>query len=148
MSMRENPPAVIDESASTVRRTIWIGADADKVWTAITEPEHISRWFGQTELDGPGVGARGTITWEGREPVALAIEAIEPPRSITYRWANSDGGETTFTFALEAAEDGTQLTVVETGFDATADPAAEMRSHRDGWDGELDRLVELMERGR
>ena len=51
-----NPPAVVDESAFIVRRTIQIAAPPEKVWSAVTEPEHISRWFGRVELDGAGAG--------------------------------------------------------------------------------------------
>ncbi len=52
-----------------------------------------------------------------------------------------------FTFTLEPVADGTVLTVVETGFDRTSDPVANMESHRQGWDGELDKLVALVESG-
>ena len=40
---------------------------------------------------------------------------------------------------------GTQLTVVESGFEHTSDPAANLESHREGWDSELDKLVALLE---
>ena len=40
---------------------------------------------------------------------------------------------------------GTQLTVVETGFETTSDPAANLESHRGGWDSELDELVAFVE---
>ncbi|MEP6561594.1 MAG: hypothetical protein ABJD68_11065 [Nakamurella sp.] len=40
---------------------------------------------------------------------------------------------------------GTQLTVVESGFETTSDPVANLESHRTGWDSELDQLVALLE---
>ena len=52
-----------------------------------------------------------------------------------------------FTFTLEPVAGGTRLTVVETGFDATSDPIANLEGHRGGWDGELDKLVALLEGG-
>jgi hypothetical protein len=39
------------------------------------------------------------------------------------------------------------LTVVETGFEHLADPAAHLEDHRGGWNGELDKLVALLEGG-
>ena len=60
-----------------------------------------------------------------------------PTRSTTH--------STVFTFTLEPVPDGTQLTVVETGFDRTSDPAANMASHAEGWVSELDKLVALLE---
>ena len=50
-----------------------------------------------------------------------------------------------FTFTLEQVPGGTELTVVETGFETTSDPTANMDSHRSGWDSELDKLVALLE---
>jgi len=158
MSMTNNQPSVIDEGEFTVRRTIRIAAPIEKVWSAVTVPEHISRWFGRAELDGSGVGSQGTLTWEGRAAVPLRIEAIDEPRMVSYRWSNDDASDglpgdldgdhsTVFTFTLEPVSDGTELTVVETGFETTSDPVANLESHRAGWDGELDRLVALLETG-
>jgi uncharacterized protein YndB with AHSA1/START domain len=156
VTMTNNQPSVIDEGEFTVRRTIQIAAPIEKVWSAVTEPEHISRWFGRAAIDGSGVGARGTLTWDGRDPVPLRIEAIDAPRMVSYRWGNDDAldrlpGEvddehsTVFTFTLEPVSGGTQLIVVETGFETTSDPTANLESHREGWDGELDKLVALLE---
>ncbi len=155
--MAPHQPAVTDPDTFTVRRTIQISAPPEKVWTAVTEPEHISRWFGRTVLTGDGVGAHGTIAWPDQEAMPMRVEAIDPGRSVTYRWCNDgtdrvpatvdDAPSTVFTFTLEPTTDGTRLTVVETGFETTADPAGGMESHRQGWDGELDKLVRLLEGG-
>jgi uncharacterized protein YndB with AHSA1/START domain len=156
--MTSNPPAVADLAELTVRRTIWIAAAIEKVWSAVTQPEHISLWLGQAAFDGEGVGTRGTVSWPDRGPVPLRIEAMEAPRMVSYRWSNDDallavpdavddGHSTVFTFTLEPVSGGTQLTVVETGFETTSDPAANLDSHRAGWDFELDELVALLEAG-
>ena len=156
MSMSSNLPSVVDEEAFAVRRTIRIAASVEKVWRAITDPEHVSRWFGRLSLDGAGAGATGGIAWPDRDPIPLRVEASEEPRMVSYRWNNDDAlgtppeefdldRSTVFTFTLEPLADGTQLTVVETGFDRTSDPAGNMRSHGDGWTSELDKLVALLE---
>ncbi len=157
MSMTINP-SMVDENRFAVRRTIRIAAPIDKVWSAVTEPEHISTWFGLTVLEGAGVGAHGTMTFPDYGAVPLRVEAIDAPRMVAYRWGNDDAlGEladavdpehsTVFTFTLESVAGGTQLTVVETGFETTSDPAANLESHRQGWDSELDKLVALFEGG-
>src|SRR5262245_31472152 len=122
-----NPPAVIDPEAFTVSRTITIAAAPDKVWTAITEPDQIASWFGSAAtLDRVAVGGGGAWTFEGYGDVPIVIEALEPERSITYRWGSPKSPEidpaasTAFTFTLSAIEGGTQLTVVEWGFDYAA----------------------------
>lgn len=154
--MTTNQPSVVDEDSFSVRRTIHIAATVEKVWIAVTAPEHISRWFGQAAFDGSRTGALGTLTWPDRAPVPVRIESVDEPRTIAYRWCNDDaagltptdidgGPSTVFTFSLEPEADGTRLTVVETGFETTSDPLANLESHRTGWDAELDKLVALLE---
>ena len=155
--MRINQRAVADPDTFTVRRTIRIAAPPEKVWAAVTEPEYISRWFGRIVIIGKGVGAHGSIAWPDGEAMPVRIEAMQPPRSITYRWCNDDIGRvpdtvddapsTVFTFTLEPTHDGTLLTVQETGFELGADPAGSLESHRQGWDDELDKLARLLEGG-
>jgi uncharacterized protein YndB with AHSA1/START domain len=155
LRMTSNPHAVVDPNTFTVRRTILIAAPLEKVWTAVTVPEHMSRWFGRTVMVGEGVGAHGTITWPDGEVVPLRVEAVERLRLISYRWCNDEAGpapdsvdgapSTVFTFRLEPTASGTQLTVEETGFEMTAEPVKNLESHRAGWDAELDKLVSLIE---
>lgn len=152
MSMTTNDKSVIDEGTFTVRRTIQIDAAIEKVWSAVTDPAHISRWFGQVSL----TGGEGTISWPDRDPIPLRVEAIDEPTSVSYRWCNDDAlgsapttmdvdHSTVFTFTLEPVAGGTQLTLVETGFETTSAPLANLRDHQGGWDSELDKLVALVE---
>ena len=148
-------PSIIDADALTVRRTIEIAAPLDVVWRAITEPELISRWFGEAEFDGGGAGAHGTLRWPDQGSFPVRIESVDAPRSIAYRWTSDPGiavrpdvvdeaRSTVFEFTLAPSPVGTVLTVVETGFETTADPGAALEDHRDGWDSELDELVALL----
>ena len=81
----------------------------------------------------------------------VLIEEIDAPRMVAYRWGGDDAStvepvrSTMFRFTLEPRGGGTQLTVVESGFDALADPAASMEDNRGGWDAELDELVAYLE---
>ena len=156
MSITTNQPAIVDEGTFSIRRSIRIAASQPKVWEAVTAPEHISRWFGQTEFGGRGAGATGTMSWPGRQPIPLLIEAIEPQRMVAYRWNNDDASgvvpevfdgqsSTRFTFTLEPVDGGTQLTVEETGFEVTSDAVENLYRHQQGWTSELDTLVALLE---
>ncbi|MBO0981820.1 SRPBCC family protein [Microbacterium sp. SD291] len=158
VNMTENPASVVDEETFSVRRTIRIAASVDKVWQAVTDPAHISRWFGQTVLDGAGVGATGTMTFPEYGSIPLRIDALDEPRLVAFRWGNDDaqdsrpdaideGTSTVFTFTLEPVDGGTQLTVIETGFERTSAPLANLEDHRTGWDSELDKLVAYVEAG-
>jgi hypothetical protein len=55
-------------------------------------------------------------------------------------------GSTVFTFTLDEVDGGTQLNVIETGFENTSAPLENLESHRTGWNEELDKLVALVER--
>ena len=157
MTMTDNQPSVVDSDEFTVRRTVTIAAPIEKVWAAVTEPEHISHWFGQsTVLDELAVGARGSMTWDDYGTLPVLIEELDPPRVVAYRWSNESGNaiavdhvdpahSTVFRFTLEAVEGGTQLTVVESGFDTLSTPVESMESNRGGWDHELDELVAYLE---
>ena len=159
MTTTTNPPAVVEGDAFTVRRTIAINAPIDRVWTAITDAAHIARWFGQAAvLDEVAVGAGGVFSFDGYGDFPVLIEELDPPRLIAYRWSNDSGRtvdpravdrsqSTVFRFTLEPLDGGTQLTVVESGFDTLADPTAGMESNRGGWDAELDELVAYLEGG-
>ncbi len=154
MTMTENQPSIVDSDEFIVRRTITIAAPVEKVWAAITEADHIARWFGQRAvLDEVAVGAGGVFSFDGYGDVPVVIEELDPPRMIAYRWGGEDAHavdrdhSTVFRFTLEPLDDGTQLTVVESGFDALIDPAAGMESNRGGWDSELDELVAYLEGG-
>jgi uncharacterized protein YndB with AHSA1/START domain len=164
MSMTTNPPSVVDGDDFTVRRTITIKASIDKVWAAITEAEHLARWFPHSAvLPNSAVGTRGVFTWDDYGSFPVRVEDVDPPHSIAYRWSNSapldaSGDQidhmdldpdrsTVFRFTLEEIVGGTQLTVVETGFGTLADPAARMEDNRGGWDSELDELVAYLEGG-
>jgi len=152
MTVTPNPPAVVDAEAFTVSRTISIAAAPERVWQAITEPEHIVKWFGSgATLDRLEPGGVGVWTFDGYGDVPIAVEAMDPPRSITYRWGSENSpvidpvASTVFTFTLSALETGTELVVVETGFQHLADPARHMSDNQEGWTSELDKLVAYLE---
>jgi uncharacterized protein YndB with AHSA1/START domain len=90
------------EGRPTVRVERHFPHPIDKVWRAVTEPEHLAVWFpSPVEFDlQPGAAMRF-----GAEPQAGgAVETVEPPRRLTFTWGNDrltfeltpDGEGTTF----------------------------------------------------
>lgn len=150
-----NEPTVVDAEGFTVRRTVYIAAPIENVWTAVTDTKHIAGWFGQSVvLESASVGAEGVISFDGYGDVPIRIEELDPPNAVAYRWGGEGSSapgrvdpdhSTVFRFTLEAADGGTRLTVVETGFETLADPSASMEGNRTGWDAELDELVAYAE---
>ncbi|MES1171087.1 MAG: SRPBCC domain-containing protein [Actinomycetota bacterium] len=148
MTAEPNPPSVVDPERFTVSRSITIAAPPERVWEAITKPEHIAKWSSFTPtMDRVAVGGSGAWVLENYGSTPITIEEVDPPFTITYRWGPSgadavDPAETTtFVFTLEAVPGGTRLTVVESGFERIADVAAQLESHRQGWDSQLDALA-------
>ena len=156
MTTTTNPESVIDPGSFTVTRTIRIAANPAKVWSAITDPAQLSRWFGQrAEFTELAVGATGFIGFDGYGDFAARIEELNPPHSITYRWGsvmtddNRDDDlfekSTIFRLTLEEVDGDTSLTVVESGFETLDDPRRSMEDNRGGWNSELDELVVYVE---
>jgi uncharacterized protein YndB with AHSA1/START domain len=93
-----------------------------------------------------GATKRGRITYPGYEHlvIEMAVERIEPERLFSYRWHPynvdpavdySQEPTTLVEFRLEAAVDGTLLTIAESGFDRIPEErrAEAFRMHDTGW---------------
>jgi uncharacterized protein YndB with AHSA1/START domain len=152
----QTTPSIVDEENFSVTRTVVIHASRSAVWAALTQPALIAQWFGQTaELPELVVGGTGEFGWVEYDNFAkVLITAVDEKRTFAYRWATSvdevrSDNSTEVRFTLTDADDGTVLTVVETGFELVkpdlAGQRAELEDHRSGWNEELDELVTLLE---
>jgi uncharacterized protein YndB with AHSA1/START domain len=84
----------------------------DKVWRAITEPEHLKAWFPDTiEVERWEVGAplRFVPAPEAAEPFDGEVLAFEPPAMLELRW-----GTDVIRVELASEGDGTRLTLLDT----------------------------------
>jgi uncharacterized protein YndB with AHSA1/START domain len=91
----------------------------DKVWRAVTTPEHLGHWFpSPVDIDlrpggtmtfgtfGPSTGATGTV------------EAVDAPRLLSFMW-----GADRITFELAPDGDGTTFALTHTFDDRTGAPS-------------------------
>ena len=114
-----------------IEKTIVLSAPRSRVWRAITDSKEFGKWFG-ADLDGqfaPGAHVTGRITIAGYEhlPLEIWIERVDAEKLFSYRWHPyaidlktdySNEPKTLVEFRLEdAADGGTRLTIVESGFD-------------------------------
>lgn len=141
-----------------IERSVVINAPRDRVWRALSNAEEFGTWFGANlkgQTFAPGQRARGQSTGCGHENVwfDVVIERIEPQDLLSYRWHPysvdpsvdySREQPTLVTFTLKDAPDnGTLLTVVETGFD-NVPPHRRLeafRMHSQGWEKQLDNIM-------
>jgi uncharacterized protein YndB with AHSA1/START domain len=139
-----------------IERDIVIDAPVERVWTLITEAEHLGRLFGDAgaEIDLRPGGAM-VLRWSDFETSHGRVVAVEPHRRFSYRWAPFkdpggdepvEGNSTLVEFTLQPEGDGTRLRVVESGFAALAvseeQRAENHASNTGGWLSELDELRE------
>jgi uncharacterized protein YndB with AHSA1/START domain len=127
----------------TVERSIWIDAPRERVWQAVTDPEHVAQW-----LLPPALGAHmkrdasGTFfVCMGEMEIPFAIqEAAKEPQQVTSRSLPDQLIATTY--ALEEENGGTRVTVTMTGFEALPADAREDRIKPSGaaWEKALANL--------
>jgi uncharacterized protein YndB with AHSA1/START domain len=139
-----------DKPSLTITR--WIDAPPAKVFAALTDPAKILRWWGPDA--GPTVSAQADVRPGGRFSVTFRTEdgseytsygvyrevVSEQRLTFTWNWRETPERESLVTVLLEAVNCGTELTLIHEGF-----PDEETRdSHRDGWNGALDKLQDLL----
>jgi uncharacterized protein YndB with AHSA1/START domain len=132
-----------------ITKQIDLAASVERVWSAITEPAQLAQWFPEAIEAGPlAPGSRGWLIWQAHGRFAFAVEAMDPPHRLVWRWSHESGREveagptTRAEFRLEARPGGgTRLTVHETGFLT----AKHHQENTGGWDHELGELASYLD---
>jgi uncharacterized protein YndB with AHSA1/START domain len=143
-----------------IRESTHIAAPIDRVWRAISDHNEFGEWF-RVALDQPfeaGRPSTGHITHKGYEHIKWTAEivAIEPPRRLALRWHPyaidpnvdySNEPTTLVEFTLTERDGGTDVEVVESGFDAIPpgrrDEAFRMNSQ--GWAAQMKNIRDYAE---
>jgi uncharacterized protein YndB with AHSA1/START domain len=140
-----------------IEREVRIQAPPERVWAALTEAEHLGRWFGDAGAEVElRPGGRMTVTWLQHGTARALIEELDPPRRFVFRWAlrpdedPAPGNSTRVEFTITPEEEGraARLRVVESGFAALAVPeedrARHLRDNTAGWAAELAELASYL----
>jgi uncharacterized protein YndB with AHSA1/START domain len=140
-----------DSITLVVRRTI--GASADRIFDAWTQPEHLRAWWGPRPVTCSGaevdlrVGGRYRIDNAIPDGSTVVIEGefreIDRPRKLVYTWCmGSDAHETSLvTVRFEERGTGTEVVIVH----ERVPTEAARDSHDKGWKGCLDGLAAFFE---
>ena len=139
----------MNPSTDRIVSEILLKAPQARVWRALTNVDEFGRWFG-VDLTGQTFAAGGSVKGRILHPAYahvifdIDIERMEPPRYLSWRWhpAAIERGvdyskepRTLVEFELKEVAGGTQLRVVESGFDQVplARRAEAFRMNSGGW---------------
>jgi uncharacterized protein YndB with AHSA1/START domain len=138
-----------------IEKHIILDVPRSRVWRAITDAREFNDWFG-VALTTPfvaGSAVTGRITIPNYEHLSMTlwVETIEPEQRFAFRWHPdavepgrdySDEPTTLVTFLLTDVPGGTELTVIESGFDAIPEErrARAIRSNAGGWEAQLQNI--------
>ena len=129
----------LDGGLATVRFVRHLSHPVDKVWRAITQPEHLAAWFPQeVTFDGPiaaGTTVRFTFGDGAHDAFTGTIEVVDAPRLLVYTW-----GTDRLRFELEPDGDGTRLT-----FSDEFDEVGKAARDTAGWHVCLDGLTRSLD---
>jgi uncharacterized protein YndB with AHSA1/START domain len=117
----------------TLRFARQLAHSPEKVWRALTEPEHLEAWF-PTTIEGefgPGALLAFSFTRPALPRMSGRVLACEPPKLLEFVWDDE-----TLRFELTAHESGTLL-----GFTATFAEVGKAARDAAGWHVCLDRLA-------
>jgi len=139
-----------------IEKTIVLRAPRSRVWRALAHADEFGAWFG-VALEGafsPGACLTGRITAPGYEHVTMGItvEQVDPEHLLSYRWHPyalepdvdyAHEPTTLVEFHLADVVDGTQLTLVESGFDhiPLTRRATTFRMNDRGWADQITHLA-------
>ncbi len=132
-----------------IEKVVDLAAPVSRVWRALTDHEEFGQWF-RVRLNGPfevGKTTTGNVTYPGHEHMRWesVTEQMEPERLFAFSWPPSaidpdtsydDDAKVVVEFRLQPSENGTRLTITETGF--LQFPESKrlevLRSNQQGWD--------------
>ena len=142
----------VGSSTDRIEKKVVLRAPRSRVWRAIADAREFGAWF-RLSLEGgftEGAATRGRITHPGYEHVTLDlfVERIQPERYFASRWHPyavdpaidySTEPTTLVEFTLEEVGEGTELTIVESGFDLIPleRRSEAYRMNDGGWTGQI-----------
>jgi uncharacterized protein YndB with AHSA1/START domain len=124
----------VEDGKATVRMEDRFDTDADDLWSALTDPQRLSRWIGRVEGDlrlGGLFTAQFTSTWEGTG----RVEVCEPPRRLLLTMGLGEEDQTVMEAEIFPDGDGARLVVEERGL-----PVASADAYGAGWQAHIEDL--------
>jgi uncharacterized protein YndB with AHSA1/START domain len=98
-----------------VTREVVLEATVADVWTALTDPEELSAWFGGDVTINPTVGGTAAFVEDGVRRSAI-VDAIDEGRRLALRWWSDAEPDdvSSVVFTVEEIGERTRVVVTET----------------------------------
>jgi uncharacterized protein YndB with AHSA1/START domain len=140
----------------TIEREITVKASKKRVYEAITDPKQIVTWFPDAIEGSLEVGERPIFSFSKQNhKTQIYVEAAKPYEYFAYRWVPGRKGiigdvlkvpNTLVEFRIEETENGTRISLKESGFASLPVEIAEesLRDNTGGWKIMMDRLEKAM----
>lgn len=143
-----------------IEKHISLKAPVARVWRALTDYREFNEWF-MVALESPfvvGEMCAGNITYPGYEYMRLEawVKVMDPEKLFVFDWCPLPGDlteeekklRTQVEFILEEIPEGTQLTIIESGFASLPDNARRdeaLRSNSEGWEAQTKNIATHVE---
>jgi uncharacterized protein YndB with AHSA1/START domain len=120
------------------------GTDVDDLWSAVTEPARLARWFSRVEGD-LSPGGEFLIVFdevdESQQTAGRVLECQSPTRLVV-EWRFGDADVSTVSAELTATENGSRLTLEHRRL-----PTGQAAGYGAGWQAYLEALAFDLEGG-
>lgn len=143
-----------------IEKRIVLKAPVLKVWNALTDYRQFGEWF-CVKVKKPfeqGQIAQGELNYPGYEQMAweIAVQKIEPDQLFSFTWHPyaidtkrdySNEIPTLVTFKLKKMSEGTELSVIESGFNQLPDDRRleAFQMNEEGWTEQMNNIKRYVE---
>lgn len=112
------------DNKRTIQQTFIIASPLEKVFSALTDPEDLTRWWTTRCRSDPREGGGFEYIWEFDDPMRNGKQAGEylevvPNKKLRYPWEAGNEGKghnTTVEFTLSETAEGTHLELAHAGY--------------------------------
>ncbi|SDM06627.1 SRPBCC family protein [Aliiruegeria lutimaris] len=130
-------------SGISIRKTIYLDATPERVWSFLTAPERLAKWFhpSQSPLT-EGADYVLTDVGSGQELIRGRVMSAQPPLCLhfTFEIPPLQERETTVLWTLEAVPGGTRLSLEHDGLPEGEGAFGLILALDEGWDAHLGAL--------
>lgn len=126
-----------------LRKSIYLNATPDVVWTYLTDPDKLALWFHKPTtplVEGQPLEMRGAES--GDKVIWGQVMAARPPEYLEYSFTIKpmQGAVSLVKWTLEPVAGGTRLSLEHSGLPQTADGFGLVLALDKGWDDHMARM--------